>query len=110
MNELLNLDNQKNQIKSSMNQGTAVPGGGAHADDDAEFFQLQLDGAEQEEHEQQKILAKRRRRSQKIEDVPIDINYIFSSKKRFKPDESTCDSNEQSSGYNLQLHQAKQSM
>ena len=56
---------------------------------------MQLEGADLEELETQKILAKRRKRS-KIEDVPIDICALFASKKRFKPDDSTCDTVDQS--------------
>ena len=51
---------------------------------------MQLEGADLEEIETQKILAKRRRRP-KIEDVSIDISALFASKKRFKPDDSTSD-------------------
>ena len=53
-------------------------------------------------------MAKRRRRS-KIEDVQIDIGALFASKKRFKPDDSTCESIDASSG-NHQSAMAKQSL
>ena len=53
---------------------------------------LQLEGAEQEELEARKILTKRRRRVGKIEDVNIDIEALFETKKRFKPDDSTSES------------------
>ena len=59
---------------------------------DQEFDLLQLDGAESEELEARKILTKRRRRVGKIEDIQIDIDALFATKKRFKPDESTNDS------------------
>ena len=59
---------------------------------------MQLEGADLEEIETQKILGKRRRRS-KIEDVSIDINALFASKKRFKPDDSTSDSVDASQGF-----------
>lgn len=58
---------------------------------------MQLESAELEEIETQKILGKRRKRP-KIEDVPIDINALFASKKRFKPDDSTCDTVDPSQG------------
>ena len=59
---------------------------------DSEFDLLQLEGAQQEELEARKILTKRRRRVGKIEDVQIDIDALFATKKRFKPDDSTCES------------------
>ena len=72
---------------------------------------MQLEGAEQEELEARKILTKRRRRISKIEDVAIDIDALFAAKKRFKPDESTCESVSllTTSQPDLQLHLAKQS-
>lgn len=47
---------------------------------------MQLDGAEKEEIEAQKILNKRQRRVGKVEDFNVDIHSIFKNKKRFKPD------------------------
>ena len=55
------------------------------------FDYLQLEGNEQEELEARKILTKRKRRVGKIEDINIDIDALFASKKRFKPDDSTSD-------------------
>ena len=37
-------------------------------------------------------MTKRRRRVGKIEDVSIDIDALFATKKRFKPDDSTSES------------------
>lgn len=53
---------------------------------------MRLEGAEEEELEARRILTKRKRRVNKIEDINIDIDALFASKKRFKPDDSTCES------------------
>lgn len=80
------------------------------AQHDSEFDDLQLESNEQEELEARKILTKRRRRVGKIEDVNIDIDALFASKKRFKPDDSTTESSSTpriSSTEDMQLKQAK---
>ena len=50
---------------------------------------MSLEGADEEEIENRKILTKRRRRVGKIEDIPLDLEAIFARNKRFRPDEST---------------------
>lgn len=71
MNDLLSMDNKKKVINTC-----ASSQGAAAVDDLNDFYHLQLEGAEQEELEQQKLLAKRRRRS-KIQDVLIDVDELF---------------------------------
>lgn len=77
---------------------------------------MRLEGAEEEELEARRILTKRKRRVNKIEDINIDIEALFASKKRFKPDDSTYEStmalpqtNTAAQNPDLQLKLAKQS-